>query len=132
MGKSIRSKTKRTYRAKKRDNGVYAATEAARLERLNAKLTATASKPIHEFDHAREGGEGGEETIQGWSWLNFAFFGLGDHADISPEQMARFMQAKGVDAQMRREDERIERWNPQDGLGNLRAGSSRLEDERRE
>ncbi|KAG2118958.1 uncharacterized protein F5147DRAFT_193479 [Suillus discolor] len=40
MAKSTRSKVKRSFRAKKRDEGVYAATEAARLQRLNSKLMA--------------------------------------------------------------------------------------------
>lgn len=40
MAKSTRSKVKRSFRAKKREEGVYAATEAARLHRLNSKLTA--------------------------------------------------------------------------------------------
>ena len=44
MAKSLRSKTKRAFRAKKRDSGVYAATEAARLNRLNAKLATTISQ----------------------------------------------------------------------------------------
>ncbi|GLB33589.1 putative protein of unknown function (DUF2423) [Lyophyllum shimeji] len=43
MAKSIRSKAKRTFRSKKRESGVYAATEAARLHRLNAKLASVAS-----------------------------------------------------------------------------------------
>ncbi|KAI6130464.1 hypothetical protein EDD16DRAFT_1700956 [Pisolithus croceorrhizus] len=38
MAKSLRSKVKRAFRAKKRIEGVYAATEAARLNRLNAIL----------------------------------------------------------------------------------------------
>ncbi|KAL1742888.1 hypothetical protein HDZ31DRAFT_42240 [Schizophyllum fasciatum] len=41
MAKSLRSKVKRSYRNKKREDGVYAATEAARLQRLNAKLRNT-------------------------------------------------------------------------------------------
>jgi len=40
MAKSTRSKIKRSFRAKKREEGVYAATEAGRLHRLNSKLTA--------------------------------------------------------------------------------------------
>ncbi|PAV20693.1 genomic msy-sf-9 [Pyrrhoderma noxium] len=40
MGKSIRSKSKRSFRAKKREDGVYAAIEAARLQRVSAKLRA--------------------------------------------------------------------------------------------
>lgn len=40
MAKSTRSKIKRHFRAKKRETGVYAAHEAARLERLSSKLAA--------------------------------------------------------------------------------------------
>ncbi|TFK76123.1 hypothetical protein BDN72DRAFT_810153 [Pluteus cervinus] len=45
MAKSTRSKVKRSFRSKKRQEGIYAATEAARLQRLNAKLLAVASNP---------------------------------------------------------------------------------------
>ncbi|KAG9047831.1 hypothetical protein FS842_000536, partial [Serendipita sp. 407] len=38
MAKSTRSKTKRSFRRAKRDDSVYAATHAARLERLSKKL----------------------------------------------------------------------------------------------
>ncbi|KAH9844028.1 uncharacterized protein C8Q71DRAFT_730977 [Rhodofomes roseus] len=38
MAKSTRSKVKRHFRAKKRTEGVYAAAEAARLNRLHQKL----------------------------------------------------------------------------------------------
>ena len=38
MGKSIRSKAKRSFRAKKREDSVYAAVHAARLNRLHKKL----------------------------------------------------------------------------------------------
>jgi len=44
MAKSTRSKVKRSFRAKKREEGVYAATVAARLNRLNAKLVSITSK----------------------------------------------------------------------------------------
>lgn len=43
MAKSTRSKVKRAFRAKKREQGVYAATEAARLARLHQKLRGIAS-----------------------------------------------------------------------------------------
>ncbi|KAI0829484.1 hypothetical protein BC628DRAFT_1144806 [Trametes gibbosa] len=43
MAKSLRAKTKRLHRAKKRTEGVYAATEAARLHRLHSKLKALTS-----------------------------------------------------------------------------------------
>jgi len=50
MAKSLRSKTKRAFRAKKREEGVYAATHAARLQRLHAKIDAivAAPKPVHD------------------------------------------------------------------------------------
>ncbi|KAH7887941.1 hypothetical protein F5I97DRAFT_1935979 [Phlebopus sp. FC_14] len=44
MAKSTRSKVKRAFRAKKRESGIYAATEAARLDRLNAKLSTVRNK----------------------------------------------------------------------------------------
>lgn len=46
MAKSTRSKVKRSFRAKKRDEGVYAATEAARLNRLHQKLKMIASTDV--------------------------------------------------------------------------------------
>ncbi|KAF9646972.1 hypothetical protein BDM02DRAFT_3098924 [Thelephora ganbajun] len=50
MAKSLRSKVKRAFRAKKREDGVYAATHAARLQRLHAKIDAivAAPKPIRD------------------------------------------------------------------------------------
>ena len=50
MAKSLRSKVKRAFRAKKRIDGVYAATHAARLQRLHAKIDAIVStpKPVHD------------------------------------------------------------------------------------
>ncbi|KAF8164974.1 hypothetical protein B0H34DRAFT_779979 [Crassisporium funariophilum] len=44
MAKSMRSKVKRSFRSKKRETGVYAATEAARLHRLNSKLVQITKK----------------------------------------------------------------------------------------
>ncbi|PPQ72521.1 hypothetical protein CVT24_004827 [Panaeolus cyanescens] len=44
MAKSLRSKTKRAFRSKKRETGVYAAAAAARLNRLNTKLLQTTKK----------------------------------------------------------------------------------------
>ncbi|EIM88246.1 uncharacterized protein STEHIDRAFT_95279 [Stereum hirsutum FP-91666 SS1] len=63
MAKSTRSKVKRTYRAKKREDGVYAAIEAARLARLSAKLKAVASLPTEE--DVEEGGEEGRADAEG-------------------------------------------------------------------
>ncbi|KAJ7117409.1 hypothetical protein C8R43DRAFT_1091195 [Mycena crocata] len=44
MAKSTRSKVKRSFRSKKRETGIYAATEAARLNRLHAKLSTVTSR----------------------------------------------------------------------------------------
>jgi Protein of unknown function (DUF2423) len=82
MAKSGRSKVKRSFRAKKRDTGIYAATEAARLQRLSAKITALASKD-KEGDVPLGDVEG--EQLPGWCW--FAAFGLLDPSDITLETM---------------------------------------------
>ncbi|KAF5369825.1 hypothetical protein D9758_001258 [Tetrapyrgos nigripes] len=84
MAKSLRSKVKREFRSKKRQAGVYAATEAARLARLNTKLLSTVSKDKKEFAENEE--EGDEENMPGWCW--FATFGLLDPNDITVESMS--------------------------------------------
>lgn len=86
MAKSLRSKVKREFRSKKREAGVYAATEAARLARLNAKLLSTVSKDKKEF--AEKETEGDEDNMPGWCW--FATFGLLDPDDITVESMGSF------------------------------------------
>lgn len=65
MAKSLRSKTKRAFRAKKREEGVFAAAHAARLQRLHAKIGAivAAPRPTHdEILQDAENAEGGEEV----------------------------------------------------------------------
>lgn len=65
MAKSLRSKVKRAFRAKKREEGIYAATHAARLQRLHAKIDAIAAapKPVHdEVLEDVENAEGDEEV----------------------------------------------------------------------
>lgn len=82
MAKSLRSKVKRSFRTKKRETGIYAATEAARLDRLHSKLAATAIKdkdgdvPVDDVER----GDG-----LGWYWS--PIFGLLDHTDINVESM---------------------------------------------
>ncbi len=101
MAKSTRSKVKRAFRAKKRTEGVYAATEAARLQRLNAKLRALTTAGVD--DDAQEAGnpkdeegeEGGEDVrMPGSCW--FAALGLLDHLDVSPAVMHRLSLSRGV------------------------------------
>ena len=84
MAKSTRSKVKRTFRAKKRKEGVFAAAEAARLQRLNAKLRAlTTTNPAEGSRRPDEEGEQHQDVdMPGSCW--FAAFGLLDHQDISP------------------------------------------------
>ncbi|CDO74029.1 hypothetical protein BN946_scf185043.g79 [Trametes cinnabarina] len=97
MAKSLRSKVKRHFRAKKREEGVYAATEAARLHRLHMKLkTLTTTEPEEHDEDGKQGAqmetEGGAAPSAGWSpspsW--FASLGLLDPHDISVDSMAAF------------------------------------------
>jgi len=67
MAKSIRSKTKRVFRAKKREDGVYAVVHAARLQRLHAKIDAIAGAPKPVVDEILEDVEiadGDHEEVQ--------------------------------------------------------------------
>ena len=92
MAKSTRSKVKRAFRAKKRTEGVFAAAEAARLQRLNAKLRAltnATNAAEGESDREREKARRPQEKEElqdvdmlGSCW--FAVFGLLDHQEISP------------------------------------------------
>ncbi|KAI0080751.1 hypothetical protein K474DRAFT_1769250 [Panus rudis PR-1116 ss-1] len=54
MAKSTRSKVKRHFRAKKRQEGVYAAAEAARLNRLHQKLKVLTTKDQEETEEVSE------------------------------------------------------------------------------
>jgi hypothetical protein len=73
MAKSTRSKVKRAFRAKKRTEGVYAATEAARLQRLNAKLVAMGTNDDLITEKVSDEDLNGDETMNGKRW--FAFLG---------------------------------------------------------
>ncbi|KIM91053.1 hypothetical protein PILCRDRAFT_84114 [Piloderma croceum F 1598] len=89
MAKSMRSKVKRSFRSKKRETGVYAATEAARLHRLNQKLVATSTRD-KDGDVPVEEAEEEANNILGWSWL--PIFGLLDHDKVTAESMEAMMQ----------------------------------------
>lgn len=91
MAKSLRSKVKREFRSKKREAGVYAATEAARLHRLNAKLVNVVSKDKDGDEVLKdESAVEGDEDTPGSCWL--AAFGLLDPEDISVDSMSYFAQ----------------------------------------
>ena len=87
MAKSTRSKVKRAFRAKKRTEGVFAAADAARLQRLSAKLhtqTTTAAAAAGEGEDS-DLDEEQDVDMPGSSW--FTAFGLLDHQDINPVLM---------------------------------------------
>ncbi|KAI0723341.1 hypothetical protein C8Q76DRAFT_794296 [Earliella scabrosa] len=104
MAKSTRSKVKRHFRAKKRQEGVYAVTEAARLQRLNLKLRKLTTAETEEAEEERgeddmpvEEGEGAgwslssSESLPGSAfWL--AALGLVDPQGITAESMAALGQ----------------------------------------
>lgn len=98
MGKSIRSKVKRTFRSKKRETGVYAATEAARLHRLNAKLVSVAS--VDKGDAPVEDVEVEDNDMLGWCWL--AAFGVMDANNITVESMDVLTNGRVDNASLRR------------------------------
>lgn len=66
MAKSLRSKSKRAFRAKKREDGIYAATHAARLQRLHAKIDTIVAAPKPDQDEILEDVENaeGDEEVQ--------------------------------------------------------------------
>lgn len=89
MAKSTRSKVKRSFRAKKRDEGVYAATEAARLNRLHQKLKMIASTDVEgdvPVDDVEVERADDKLTPEEGSYLCYCL-GLVDHQDITPEVM---------------------------------------------
>lgn len=87
MAKSMRSKSKRAFRSKKRETGVYAATEAARLHRLNSKLVATVTKD-KDGDISLEDAKG-DDTL---GWFPLPIFGLLDQNDITVDSMDKLSQ----------------------------------------
>ncbi len=84
MAKSTRSKVKRSFRSKKRESGVYAATEAARLQRLSSKLQQ-ATKKDRDGDVEIDPAEENTEDL-GWYW--FAHFGLLDPNAITLDNLS--------------------------------------------
>jgi hypothetical protein len=85
MAKSTRSKVKRAFRTKKRTQGVFAVADAARLQRLNAKLHALTAATVAKEEEEGEGEEQQDGDLPGSCW--FAAFGLLDHQDINPTLM---------------------------------------------
>ncbi|KAH9179971.1 hypothetical protein EDB89DRAFT_2111202 [Lactarius sanguifluus] len=119
MAKSTRSKVKRAFRAKKRTEGVYAATEAARLQRLNAKLRALTAVGVDNDDDGQETGnpkeEGGEDVVN-----TPAAAGDGDDAEmVSPtviEGVEAAQKFKGKVSTHGPRGSRRERWRVSKGM----------------
>lgn len=91
MGKSLRSKTKRTFRAKKREDSVYAAVHAARLNRLNSKLKAiTQTDKDGDFEVEGDGDAGAEMqgSSQGPLHWPYVVLGLLDPAGFAADTLA--------------------------------------------
>jgi hypothetical protein len=84
MAKSLRSKTKRSFRAKKREEGVYAAAHAARLQRLSSKLVETIKKDA-EGDVSLDAAADEELVDEVPGWLTTA---LGFMPDFELEDLA--------------------------------------------
>ncbi|GBE79265.1 hypothetical protein SCP_0204630 [Sparassis crispa] len=88
MAKSARSKIKRHFRAKKRTEGIYAAVEAARLNRLALKLKAISTaddegeRMQQDPAQAQGGGEGEGE------WEDMPDDQQADDAAAGPDAMA--------------------------------------------
>ncbi|KAI0786340.1 hypothetical protein C8Q75DRAFT_268098 [Abortiporus biennis] len=62
MAKSTRSKVKRHFRAKKRTDSIYAAVDAARLNRLSRKLKSITTTDVVDEDEEEEVEEDGENV----------------------------------------------------------------------
>lgn len=91
MAKSTRSKVKRSFRRSKREvaTSAYHAIDAARLERLSAKLRSKFDDDAAEQDGddsevaMKDVVEDVDEAGMPIGWLDFAVFGLIDHDEIS-------------------------------------------------
>lgn len=93
MAKSLRSKSKRSFRSKKRESGKYAAAEAARLNRLNAKLAAVKEKDRPVVAPLDAAGEIAEEDQSEGSYDSealFACLGLLHPRGVTPQNLALF------------------------------------------
>lgn len=98
MAKSLRSKSKRSFRSKKRESGKYAVAEAARLNRLNAKLAVVKEKDrprVAPLDTAEE--LVAEDQPQGSydSAALFAYLGLLHPRCMTPQNLAQFWFSQG-------------------------------------
>ena len=95
MAKSTRSKVKRSFRAKKREEGAYAVTEAAQVHRLHQKLKRIVAEDV-EGDVSLDDAPADEKIEEGGGyWLPF-WLGLLDHEDLSAEMLERVGKIRRV------------------------------------
>ncbi|THH11535.1 hypothetical protein EW145_g598 [Phellinidium pouzarii] len=88
----MRSKVKRSFRSKKREEGVYAAVEAARLQRISVKLKMVRDTDKEgDVELAEAEGMGTDAKIPGLSW--FLLLGLVEPGSISVESMGCIQEA---------------------------------------
>ncbi|KAH9007088.1 hypothetical protein EDB86DRAFT_3034952 [Lactarius hatsudake] len=120
MAKSTRSKVKRAFRAKKRTEGVYAATEAARLQRLNAKLRALTAAGVDNNDDGQETRNSKEEEGEDVAGTPAAAGDDDDDAEmVSPtviEGPAAAQKFKGKVSTHGPRGSRRERWRVSKGM----------------
>lgn len=72
----------------KREEGVYAVKDAARVQRLSTKLQSLATGLDEDGDvllATADSLEDGQEKVPGWSW--FAVFGLLNHMELSVDSL---------------------------------------------
>ncbi|KAI1792882.1 hypothetical protein LXA43DRAFT_972227 [Ganoderma leucocontextum] len=105
MAKSTRSKVKRHFRAKKREQGVYAATEAARLHRLSMKLKTLVAQG-DEDEEMPEGERGAETEIAQVEALEEG----ADAMDLDPSSSSKKISTHGP------RNSRHEQWRASKGL----------------
>jgi len=101
MAKSTRSKVKRTFRAKKRTEGVYAAVEAARLQRLNAKLRMITTTGVDDDDDGRQETRNSKEEGEGEDHdqdvrMSAAAVGEGDNAEMMSSTVIEGVDGKAA------------------------------------
>jgi len=77
MGKSIRSKSKRSFRRLKREKGVFAVADAARVHRLSAKLLKVSTTD--------RDGDVPVDAAEDEGWCYFAWLGLMDPDEIKAD-----------------------------------------------
>ncbi|KIJ56542.1 hypothetical protein M422DRAFT_149883 [Sphaerobolus stellatus SS14] len=86
MAKSLRSKTKRSFRRVKRESGVFAVADATRLERLSSKLKSKIGTDNDGDVSLEKLEQDGDERVEEQGWWAFALFESGMEIDSKNTQ----------------------------------------------